>query len=177
MVSKKPGYWIGGTLVFFSLAALYVAGALFLPRHYPCNLPSLESAIPATVLSEVGTVGYFSHTCPVPIAEELAFERDYGELRMLWWGSSSLHRLYMAGASTAGRPLRIEGRRVEAYEASRPDSRLSGYASRATLSRGNNIPPMPMQFTITVLDDSELLEEIELRYAPQRCTCALYDGL
>ena len=183
---RKSSIWgIGAaTVVIFVLPPIALIAATLIPAdHYPCSLPSLEASIPSRTIDGVGTTGFFSDTCPVPIAREFAFDRDYGVVTMYWWGSP--HRLRISGQTPDGEALGIGVNRIDPTGRRQysPDPRESRVV---TFFQGQSHlipadPPLPSQtetFSITVFrSDGEPLEEIELRYLPKACTCAFYDVL
>ena len=169
--------WGLGSAAFAAFVAPFVAlfAALNIPRHDPCYLPSLELEVASRTIVEVGTSGYFTDTCPVPIARELELQRDYGVVRMMWWGSP--HRLYMVGEGSGGTPLAFGGERVEEYH-NTSGSFLAPYSGRVTF-RNSNFRGVANGETFELrvsAADGELLEQLTLRYVPVRCTCATYDG-
>jgi hypothetical protein len=174
---KTLGYGFGGaafSAYALPVIALLIAGTV--PRHFPCTLPSLESSVPTETIAEVGTSGFFSNTCPVPVATEFELARPYGSIGMFWWGSP--HRLYIVGEGQDGGSLTIRGARVEQYSANRQDSPLGRYTSRITFPVETYVPGATAEaFTIEVSRDGRPLEELDLKYVPQQCTCAVYDTL
>ena len=180
-IRKASAWGIGGAsfVMFVFAPIMFVVQLRFIPDdHRPCSLPSLESPIPSRTTSEVGTRGYFSDTCPIPIARELEFERDYGIVSMSWW--SSPHRLRISGKAPNGEPLRIGVNRVDPTGCSQ-DSPEPGESRTVTFWRSRysyTCTPPPDQteeFSITVFGESgEPIEEIPLRYIPRQCTCVFY---
>ena len=184
-VRKAAAWGIGGaTIVMFVLPPVALIGMAYIPAdHNPCSLPSLESSIPSRTVRGIGTDGYFSDTCPIPIARELEFDRDYGTVNMYWWGTP--HRLRISGQTPNGEPLGIGVNRVDPTGRSQ-DSPEPGDERVVTFFQGQSHlipadPPHPDEteaFSITVFGaDGESLEDIPLRYLPRRCTCVFYDSL
>jgi hypothetical protein len=175
MTTRGIVAWITGSAIVLLLFGLFVAVSLSDRPRYPCNVPSLESNIPMTTVTAVPRPHYFVESCPMPIPQEARFEREYGFIQVFWWGSP--HRLYMAAKAADGRPLVIDGSRVERFEARGSDDLLSGYTNRVTFVESSIADSAAAEtFTIEVRDGSQLREEIELRYVPRQCTC-VYDPL
>jgi hypothetical protein len=185
--AQRGAAWSRGKLLAWGVGG--AAGAAYLvpviaivtlgniPSHHPCNLPSLESTVPSRAIEQIGAERYFEDTCPVPVATEIVLERPYGSIRMKWWGSP--HRLYMVGEATDGSPLRFGGSRVEEYRPNTPGTFLDAFSHRITFNVENYVGnPPPEAFAIEVFGAAlEPLERLDLRYVPQRCTCATYDSL
>jgi hypothetical protein len=140
-----------------------------------CNIPSLKSGIPSKTTRHVG--GPFGPRCSESIASKQRFPRGYGTIRMRWWGSQ--HRLYIVGWANDGTPLTFRGARVEEYSAKRWYSPTAKYSHRITFPvyeyAGN---PSSETFALEVLGkDLQLIERLEMTYAPKQCTCRDYDSL
>ena len=184
-VRKAAAWGIGGaTIVMFVFPPIALWAIAYIPAdHRPCSLPSLESSVPSRTIRGIGTDGYFSDTCPIPIARELEFDRDYGTVNMYWWGTP--HRLRISGQTSDGESLGIGVNRVDPTGRSQ-DSPEPSDERVVTFFQGQSHlipadPPHPEEteaFSITVFGaDGEPLEEIPLRYLPRACTCVFYDSL
>ena len=176
---RKLLWWgLGGATVgAFVLPIVAILTLGNIPMHQPCNLPSLESTLPSRTIEEIGTEGFFESTCPVPVATELEFVRPYGTIRMKWWGSP--HRLYMVGRATDGSALRFGGPRVEVYTPNTPGTFLDAFTHRIRFQVNDFVgTPSPETLAVDVFGTaSDPLEQLDLRYVPQSCTCAIYDSL
>ena len=181
---RKSIAWGVGSAAFavFVLPIIALYASFFIPAdHYACSLPSVESSLPSRTIDGIGTTGYFDDTCPVPIAREQELDRNYGVINLYFWGSP--HRLRISARTHEGEPLWIWSARSDAVRMG--GSRLPSDSSVFTFQGRRNFlpsqPPLPEEtktFSIRVSrPHGELLEEIELRYAPVVCTCAFYDSL
>ena len=167
------------TFVFFPL--LLVSAALYIPAgHQPCFLPSLESSIPSRTIRGIPTKGFFTNSCPTPIARELEFDRDYGTVRMSFWAH---HRLLISGQTPDGDSLLVGVNRIDRTDRTQVsphpnDSKVVTFSQTFGLRPPDPIlPAYTEEFSVTVFQaDGESLEEISLRYVPQACTCAYYDS-
>lgn len=144
-------------------------------------MPSVETSLPSRTIDGIGTTEYFDDTCPVPIAREQELDRTYGVINLYLWGSP--HRLRISARTYEGEPLWI-------WSAGSDNVRL-GRSSLPTDSivitfqgRRNFLPSQPPRreetetFSVSVSrPDGELLEQMELRYAPVVRTCPFYDSL
>ena len=169
----------------FAYPVIVIAATLATPDdHHPCSLPSFESPIPSRTTTGIGTVGYFSDTCPIPVAREWEFDREYGIISMHWWTSPD-HRLGISGQTPGGEPLGIGVNRVDPTGRSEysPEPReqriVTFFLGQYYLVRPSSPHPDEDEaeaFSITVFGaDGEPLEEIPLRYLPRACTCVFYD--
>ena len=174
----------GATIAVYGLQMLLIALAAKVPvQQHPCNLPILEASIPSRTLEEIGTVGFFSARCPVPVATEVEFDRDYGVLGMRWRMAN--HSLYAFGRTADGQSLSIGGGRFNKIYSTRwsPGPEYSHVMDFGQRYSGSYAPATralvrPETFSLTVSRaDGEQLEEIELSYGSRPCTCAYYLGL
>lgn len=171
------------TLVSFALPIALIYATLIIPAgRSPCILLSLESSIPSRTVRGVSTTGFFTDTCPTPIANELAFDRDYGTLEIMQLPGTR-HRLLISGRTPDDDPLRVGVERLDPTGGTwvpphAPASKV------VTLSQTRLDPSDPRladhaeKFSVTVFRaDGALLEEIPLRYIPHTCTCVYFDSL
>ena len=173
--------FVGATMAAYGFPLIYLTLAHRVPieqRH--CNLPTLEASIPSTTLAEIGTMGFLSARCPVPLPTELEFERSYGVIGMRW-GTAS-HRLYAFGRTADGQPLTIGGDRFdEIVSPQRSPSPEYSHVRNFGQTRYHGDPPgtqttvRPQTFFLAVSRaDGQILEEIEFTYGSRPCTCAYY---
>lgn len=160
--------------MFLLLFALAAAACDPIPVHYACDLPRLHTDLPQRSLAAVSTFSYFSNECPFAIATKLEIQRDYGDIRLEWWGDP--HRLYMKAIAKNGELLQLSGEGIK----QRYETFLSeDYTARKTFHRPNFIDkPIATSFDVEVRESSgDLLEIIRLRYDTLNCTCVAYDSI
>lgn len=182
-VRKSIAWGVGSaTLAVFVLPIIALYAPFVIPAdHYACSLPSVETSLPGRTIDGIGTTGYFDDTCPVPIAREQELDREYGVINLYLWGSP--HRLRISARTHEGEPLWIWSARSDNVRLGgwRLPSDSSVFTFQGRHSFLPSQPPLPEEtetFSIRVSrPHGELLEEIELRYAPVVCTCAFYDSL
>ncbi|MDE0002195.1 MAG: hypothetical protein OXQ29_05840 [Rhodospirillaceae bacterium] len=182
-VRRSMAWGVGSaTFAVFVLPIVALFASFFVPAdHYPCSLPSVETSLPSRTIDGIETTGFFDDTCPVPIAREQELDRAYGVINLYLWGSP--HRLRISARTHEGEPIWIWSARSDNVRLG--GSRLPSDSIVFTFQGRHNFlpsqPPVPEEtatFPIRVSrPHGELLEEIELRYAPVVCTCAFYDSL
>lgn len=184
-VRKSVAWGISAaTFVTFVLPPVWLFATQFVPAgHHPCILPSLESSLPSRTITGIPTTGFFTDTCPTPVARELELDREYGIVRMHLWGSP--HRLGISGQTPDGNTLQFGVNRIDATGPQEvwglPPDRYSKvvtfwqtYDPRPDTPR----PEHTEEFSVTVFQrNGEPLEEIPLRYVPQACSCRYFDSL
>ena len=140
-----------------------------------CNIPSLASPVPIETLRRVS--GPFGPTCSATIASKQRLDREYGTIRMRWWGSP--HRLYLVGQARDGTPLTFGGPRIEEYSSKQWYSPTAGYSHRITFPVNSyDVNPSSETFVLEVLsEDLELVERLVMTYVPEQCTCKEYESL
>ena len=183
----KAAIWgIGAaTIMMCAFPVIAIIASLATPdNHRPCRLPSLESPVPSRITIGIGTEGYFSDTCLVPVARELEFDREYGTIYMQWWDARADHRLRISGQTPDGEPLGIGVNRVDPTGLSEysPEPReqrvVTFFPEQFYLVTADTPHPDEAEaFSITVFRaNGEPLEEIPLHYLPRACTCVFYDA-
>ena len=185
-VLKSAAWGVGAaTIMMFVVPVIAIVAALAIPEdHNPCRLPSLESPIPSRTTIGIGTRSYFSDSCPVPVARELEFDREYGTIYMQWWDARPDHQLRMSGQTPDGESLGIGVNRVDPtgrseYSPEPREQRIVTFFPEQfyIVTADTPQPDEAEAFSITVFGvDGEPLEEIPLHYLPRACTCVFYDS-
>lgn len=182
-VRKSIAWGVGSaTLAVFVLPIFAFLASYYVPAdHFPCSMPSVETSLPGRTIDGIGTTGFFDDSCPVPVAREQELDRTYGVINLRL--QDSQHQLRISARTHEGEPLRIWSARSDAVrrDGSSPPSDSSVLTFKGQRYLLPSIPPMRDEtetFSISVSrPQGELLEEIELHYAPVVCTCAFYDSL
>ena len=184
-IFKSAAWGVGvATIMMFGFPVIAIVATLATPdNHYPCRLPSLESPIPGRTTVGIGPQSYFSDSCPVSVARELEFDREYGTISMQWRDARPDHRLRISGQTPDGEPLGIGVNRADPTGRSEysPEPReqrsVTFFPEQFYLVTADSPHPDEAEaFSITVFGaEGERLEEIPLRYLPRACACVFYD--
>jgi len=144
------------------------------PRHYDCGLPFLESEIPSSTIAAVDNVT-LTDACPIPVASELEFVREYGAIRMklrtISRADSKYDSVQIAAQTADGQPLKISGSRVQEYGDYSGPLLLGQKPVVLNLGWGES----PGTFLIDVIQQNgDVIERLEFEYVRRRCTCLSY---